>query len=54
MLILTHTNPDVAELENYFGRFYKKRINHKDFQFSTALNLKKVIFVHYLTALHVM
>jgi hypothetical protein len=25
------------ELEKYFGRFYKKRINHKDFQLSTAL-----------------
>jgi hypothetical protein len=24
------------ELENYFGSFYKKRINHKDFQLSTA------------------
>jgi hypothetical protein len=29
------------ELENYFESFYKKRINHKDFQLSTALNLKK-------------
>jgi hypothetical protein len=28
------------ELENYFESFFKKRINHKDFQLSTALNLK--------------
>jgi hypothetical protein len=33
------------ELENYFGIFYKKRMNHKDFPLSTALNKKKVIFV---------
>jgi hypothetical protein len=26
------------ELEIFFGSFYKKRINHKDFQLSTALN----------------
>jgi hypothetical protein len=32
------------KLENYFGRFYKKRINHKNFQLSTALNLKKKWF----------
>jgi hypothetical protein len=25
----------VLELEKYFGRFYKKRINHKDFQLIT-------------------
>jgi hypothetical protein len=30
------------ELEKYFGKFYKKRINHKDFQLSTALNLQKI------------
>jgi hypothetical protein len=32
------------KLETYFGSFYKKRINHKDFQLSTALNLKKKWF----------
>jgi hypothetical protein len=32
------------ELENYFGRFGRKRINHKDFQLSTALNKKKKRF----------
>jgi hypothetical protein len=32
------------ELENYFRSFYKKRINHKDFQLSTASNLKKCDF----------
>jgi hypothetical protein len=36
------------EQDNYFGRFCKKRINHKDFQLSTELNLKKkVILVRY-------
>jgi hypothetical protein len=32
------------ELENYFGSFYKKRMNHKGFPLSTALNKKKSDF----------
>jgi hypothetical protein len=34
----------MLELETYFERFYKKNINHKDFQISTALNLNKKWF----------
>jgi hypothetical protein len=30
------------KLEHYFGSFYKKRINHKDFHLSTTLNLDKI------------
>jgi hypothetical protein len=31
-------------LVNYFGNFYKIRMNHKDFQLSTTFNLKKSDF----------